>query len=237
MKVAADELTGEEVAANLIAIKKQITETCQKVGRTEEPRLVAVSKLKAAPLIKACVDVGHLYFGENYVQELLDKASQLPPEIRWHFVGHLQSNKCKLLAKLANMDTVETVDSLKLARELDKAFASHNPPLNIMVQVNTSDEASKSGVEPEECCELVQNILANCKRLKFVGLMTIGQLDHNPEIDFRCLTECRTEMCEKLSLQPSQVGLSMGMSGDYIKAIEEGSTNVRVGSSIFGHRH
>ncbi|KAL6058086.1 Pyridoxal phosphate homeostasis protein [Balamuthia mandrillaris] len=236
-----EELTPLDVAHNLQTVKQQISDLCQKLTLHKEPRLVAISKKKPASFIKACFEeTGHVYFGENYVQELVDKAKQLPTELQWHFVGHLQSNKCKQLCAIPNLHMVETVDSVKLAKALNKAAAAatetRTSPLNVMVQINTSSEDTKSGTTPETCVEVVEEVIQTCPNLRFCGLMTIGRPGPSPEIDFRLLRDCRKRLCEKLQLNEEEVELSMGMSSDYLTAIEEGSTNVRVGSSIFGAR-
>lgn len=133
----------QAVGDRLESVKREISEQAQRLGLTKEPRLVAVSKTKPASLIRACYERGHRHFGENYVQEIVDKAPQLPDDIKWHFIGHLQSNKCKTLARVNNLYMVETVDSVKLAKALDKAFANRQDALLVMAQVNTSGEECK----------------------------------------------------------------------------------------------
>eukprot|EP00128_Syssomonas_multiformis_P008987 Colp12_sorted_trinity150504_noHs@36230 len=210
---------------------------------TRKPRLVAVSKTKPVEALKEVYDQGHRHFGENYVQELLEKAPQLPEDIEWHFIGHLQSNKCNMLTELGNLAVVETVGSVKLATALDKACVKNNRsrPLDVMVQVNTSGEDSKHGAEPADAPAVAQHIVTNCPKLKLVGLMTIGQYGRDPALgpnpDFDLLRECRSKVAQALGVSDSDLELSMGMSGDYEQAIEQGSTNVRVGSTIFGERN
>lgn len=221
------------------AVVSRINKTMQTHSIARQPRLVAVGKTKPPELLQEVYDAGQRVFGENYVQELVDKAPVLPSDIQWHFVGHLQSNKVKLLLdSVPNLTVLETVDSAKLASKLNNAVESlGRPPLNIMVQVNTSGEESKFGVEPNEVVELAKHVHTNCPHLKFIGLMTIGMPDYTsrPE-NFECLKQCRAEVCAALSLPEEEVELSMGMSGDFESAIEMGSTNVRVGSTIFGAR-
>jgi PLP dependent protein len=200
-------------------------------------KLVAVSKTKPSADILTLYQSGHRDFGENYFQELLEKAEQLPGDIRWHFIGHLQSAKAsKLVKSVANLAVVETVDSLKLAKKLDNACESaERSELDIYVQVDTSGEDTKSGVPPSEAPGLAQAIQDECKRLRIKGLMTIGAPG-----DFSCfdrLVETRVEVAAALGLaDPSALGLSMGMSGDFEEAIAKGATSVRVGSTIFGAR-
>ncbi|WOL02974.1 hypothetical protein Cni_G11694 [Canna indica] len=209
-------------------------------GRTADGvRVVAVGKTKPTTLIRSLYDAGHRCFGENYAQELVDKAPQLPSDIGWHFIGHLQSNKVKsLLAAVPNLDMIESVDSEKIASHLNRAVASlGRNPLKVLVQVNTSGEESKSGVEPARCLELAKHVKFSCPNLIFSGLMTIGMPDYTstPE-NFRALWNCRADVCSALVVPEKQYELSMGMSGDFEKAIEMGSTNVRIGSTIFGPR-
>ncbi|CAG9794830.1 unnamed protein product [Diatraea saccharalis] len=212
------------------------------------PRLVAVSKLKPASMIVEAYEGGQRHFGENYVNELADKASdtiilEKCKEIKWHFIGHLQTNKINKLLGSPGLFMVETVDSEKLADNLNKhwlKFRKDEERLKIMVQVNTSAEEAKNGIEPSQSTKLVEHILKSCLNLEFVGLMTIGQYDYDmskgPNPDFLTLVKCRQEVCENLKLDINQVELSMGMSTDFEHAIELGATTVRVGSNIFGAR-
>jgi len=229
--------TYKVVVENLKVVGTRIAQLCSK--NVKQTRLVAVSKTKPASLVKLCYDAGHRHFGENYVQELVEKAKQLPNDIRWHFIGHLQSNKCKQLLEVPSLWIVETVDSYKLAQVLDKTCtnAGRKDPLNIFVQVKTSPEATKSGIEPVDVPELVAKIIKECKNLKFCGLMTIGQLEGDAQQDFKKLAYCKNDIVEKLKLSVDEVELSMGMSSDYETGIAMGSTNVRVGSIIFGTRY
>ncbi|KAL6752115.1 hypothetical protein V8C86DRAFT_3141493 [Haematococcus lacustris] len=229
------------IATALQDVSQRIAAAVAKAPRERQTRLVAVSKTKPAEAVLEAYQAGHRDFGENYVQELVDKAAALPPDIRWHFIGHLQSNKVKAVVEgVPNLAMVETVDSVKLADRLDKAVSAtqRSTPLPVMVQVNTSGEASKHGVEPADCVALAAHIARHCRRLQLAGLMTIGQPDYSsrPE-NFSCLWECRRLVAAELGLDPEALELSMGMSGDFEQAVEMGSTNVRVGSTIFGARH
>ncbi|XP_071090328.1 pyridoxal phosphate homeostasis protein-like isoform X1 [Haliotis cracherodii] len=211
------------------------------------PRLVAVSKTKPVDAIITAYKCGQLHFGENYVQELQEKGHDAKileqcQDIRWHFIGHLQKNKVNKVLGVPHLYMLETVDSVKLAQAVSNSWERLQKPgrLRVMVQVNTSGEQNKNGCAPESVCELVQYIREKCPSLDLVGLMTIGAYDYDlskgPNPDFQCLVRCREEVCEKLRLQQEDMELSMGMSGDYEHAIENGSTNVRVGSTIFGAR-
>ncbi|XP_031403458.1 pyridoxal phosphate homeostasis protein-like isoform X2 [Punica granatum] len=187
-------MEGVAVAA-LRSVMLRVRQAAERSGRRPElVRVVAVSKTKPGSLIREAYDAGNRCFGENYVQEIVDKAPQLPEDIEWHFIGHLQSNKAKTLL-------------------------------------------SKSGVEPSNCVELAKHVKLRCPNLEFSGLMTIGMPNYTstPE-NFRTLSNCRAEVCQALRMAEEQCELSMGMSGDFEQAIEMGSTNVRIGSTIFGPR-
>lgn len=198
-------------------------------------RLVAVSKTKPASDIQSLYDQGFRCFGENYVQELLDKASVLPRDICWHFIGHLQSSKAsKLVKEIPNLSMIETVDSERLASKLNTACSSVGRRLSVLVQVDTSGEDNKSGVDADQLLPLVGHILSSCPHLLFRGLMTIGA--PNDTTCFDKLVDCRQRVADMLLVDSSTLELSMGMSGDFEAAIERGATSVRVGSIIFGPR-
>uniref|UniRef100_A0A8C8A7Y4 Pyridoxal phosphate homeostasis protein n=1 Tax=Otus sunia TaxID=257818 RepID=A0A8C8A7Y4_9STRI len=212
-----------------------------------QPRLVAVSKTKPAEMVIDAYSHGQRSFGENYVQELLEKASDSRilsscPEIKWHFIGHLQKNNVNKLIAVPNLFMLETVDSVKLADRVNSSWQKKgaSQKLKVMVQVNTSGEDSKHGLPPRDTAAAVEHVLNKCPSLEFVGLMTIGSVGHDlskgPNPDFQMLLSLRQEVCEKLSLPVEKVELSMGMSTDFQHAIEVGSTNVRIGSTIFGER-
>nr|GMC89808.1 proline synthase co-transcribed bacterial homolog protein-like [Ipomoea batatas] len=227
-------------ATALRSVLQRVQQAAERCGRqSDRIRVVAVSKTKPASLIRQVYDSGHRCFGENYVQELVDKAPQLPEDIEWHFIGNLQSNKVKpLLTGVPNLAMVETVDDEKIANQLNRVVGNiGRKPLKVFVQVNTSGEETKSGVEPSACVDLVKHISSSCPNLEFSGLMTIGMPDYTstPE-NFKTLANCRSEVCNALGIAEEQCELSMGMSGDFELAIEMGSTNVRVGSTIFGAR-
>lgn len=206
------------------------------------------------------------HFGENYVQELVEKAAsdrlnQDPAHdqhVRWHFIGHLQSNKCKAIARIPNLSLVESVDSVKLATELDKACVSvgRRGRLPVLIQVNTSGEESKFGCEPSEAVQLFAHVLSNCPRLHARGLMTIGRLADSPQPDcFDTLVDIRQQILDAFrgqrdtaatgddgqpidapAVDPLTFEMSMGMSGDFDLAVARGATILRIGSTIFGAR-
>ncbi|OLY83444.1 UPF0001 protein [Smittium mucronatum] len=216
-------------------------------NKVERARLVMVSKPNPASDCAAAFSSGQLHFGENYVQELVEKSLEvnhfypfmfLPHEIRWHFIGRLQSNKCKALASIPNLWAIETIDSEEKAKKMNDAWAAanHDEPLNIYVQVNTSNEPNKGGVEPDDLIRVCTSIDKTCPNLNFLGLMTIGSVENSalsPNPDFVKLAELRDEISSVLGYQ---LELSMGMSSDYQDALKLGSNNVRVGSKIFGSR-
>jgi len=240
------------IAENLKSVRTRLNLACAK-RRTDlefaflNPRLVAVSKTKPVECIVKAYEAGQMHFGENYIQELVDKASdpiikESCPDIKWHFIGHLQRNKvAKLMTVRPNLFLVETVDSVRLAESLNDAVLKSNQesPLNIMVQVNISGEESKSGIPPGEVFEFVNTIMEKFSGLNFMGLMTIGEIQatsDKPNQDFESMYQLREKLCEQLQVARSRIELSMGMSGDFEEAVQIGSTNVRVGSTIFGGR-
>ncbi|CAB3223027.1 unnamed protein product [Arctia plantaginis] len=212
------------------------------------PKLVAVSKIKPASLILEAYQIGQRDFGENYVNELATKANdplilENCKDIKWHLIGPLQTNKINKVLGLPRLHMIQTVHSQKLADNLNKQWGKYRKEevkLAIMVQVNTSGEEAKSGIEPENASKLVEHVLKNCENLDFKGLMTIGEYDYDvsrgPNPDFISLAKIRQEVCQNLNLDINQVELSMGMSTDYEHAIEMGATTIRVGSTIFGLR-
>jgi len=217
------------------------------IRASRQPRLVAVSKTKPVEMIIEAYETGHRDFGENYIQEL-DEKSHSPdilskcPDIRWHFIGSCQSNKVNKLMSCPRLTLIETVTSTKLANKINSQVKDGNK-IGIFVQVNTSGEGNKNGIEPANVTETVKHILENCPKLKFCGLMTIGDLGNsmaasaeggNP--DFETLRAARKSVSDALKIAEEDIELSMGMSKDFEEAIKMGSTNVRVGSSIFGSR-
>ena len=239
-----------DIVANAQEVRKRIDDHCATIGRDPHSvTLIPVSKTKPAEDIRALYDAGYRHFGENYFQELVDKAAVLPKDIKWHFIGHLQSSKSAPLIRLVpNLAVVETVDSLKLASKLNNGCVIvDRASLDIYIQVDTSGEDSKSGVIPGEVGGLISQILETCPRLCIRGLMTIGAPG-----DLACfdrLAECAVDAqavisataaagdaCADVLVQPQPLQLSMGMSADYIEAVTRGSTSVRVGSTIFGAR-
>ncbi|APF18370.1 YggS family pyridoxal phosphate-dependent enzyme [Caldithrix abyssi] len=217
-------------------IYERIEAACQRAGRSrEEITLVAVSKTMPPEVIKQAYDAGLRVFGENRPQELRDKARLLPEDIQWHFIGHLQTNKIKYVAPRAVL--IHSVDSLRLAEALDQFAEKRSLTIPVLLEVNVSGESSKFGFAPEKTPEAFEKI-AGLKHLHIKGLMTIGPLsDDRQKIRqaFRQLYNLREDLQKTASGVELPV-LSMGMSGDFEIAIEEGSTHIRIGTAIFGAR-
>ncbi|XP_068238066.1 pyridoxal phosphate homeostasis protein isoform X2 [Palaemon carinicauda] len=213
-----------------------------------QPRLVAVSKTKPKERIMEAYSIGQRHFGENYVQELVEKGHDEEilatcPDIKWHMIGPLQSNKVNKVVGVPNLYCIETIHTAKLATAVNNAAGKtlKDQKLAVYIQVNTSGEENKSGIHPDNVNDLVTHVLKNCPNLKLAGLMTIGAFDHDlskgPNPDFQCLLKCRAAVCEAQCMEAKDIELSMGMSNDFEHAIDVGSTNVRVGSTIFGARN
>ncbi|KAJ3451250.1 pyridoxal phosphate homeostasis protein [Anaeramoeba flamelloides] len=224
------------IKERIATIQKRITTEFEKTTFSKKPTLLAVSKIKPAELVLEAYEAGHRDFGENYVKELHQKAQDVEKsDIRWHFIGHLQSNKAKLLCSTKNLYMMQTVHSIKIARLLNKHCQEREEPLRVMIQINTSGEENKSGCDPENCHEIIQFILNDCPNLKFVGIMMIGFFAQ--ENDFKRLSQLKEKISKQLQIDSNEIELSMGMSNDYETAIKYGSTCVRVGSLIFGQRN
>ncbi len=223
------------IAENLIQVRQQIKSSMEKADREfSSVMLLAVSKTRPADDLRQAYAEGQRDFGENYLQESLEKITALQDlNICWHFIGPLQSNKTKAVAE--NFDWMHTVDRLKIAQRLSDQRPANLPPLNICVQVNISQEQSKSGILPSELPELIAKIsvLPNiCVR----GLMAIPQVTENPKQQQQAFAAMQTLLKQLQQTHPDMDTLSMGMSGDMDSAIAEGSTIVRIGTAIFGAR-
>lgn len=230
----------ENMRAAISKIRARITAAAAKRDEQEADEstrnvtLIAVSKTKAVELVKACRDAGQLDFGENYVQEMISKAALLPRDIRWHFIGALQTNKASALLEVENLAAVHSVDREKVARALQRAAVKvERAQLDVMVQVNVDDEESKAGCALADVDRVV-DIVQECDRLQLVGLMCIGRAGN---VDaFRTLRRERDRVALRLGMSAHSLQLSMGMSADFESAVANGSNIVRVGSLIFGAR-
>ncbi len=226
------------VAKNIQNIKENIEKTCLGIGReSANVKLIAVSKTFSAEKISEALETGTIDFGENYVQELVDKRNLLlAKNIRWHFIGHLQSNKVKYIADWVYL--IHSVDSESLAEEIQKRAEKANRIIDILVEVNTSEEATKFGVKPARAIELLKNV-SQFRNINLKGLMTIGPFteDKNASREsFRLLKSIFNEANNTILTKKPMDELSMGMTHDYKIAIAEGSTMVRIGTAIFGTR-
>ena len=223
---------------NISKIRENIVKACEKAGRNpEEVTLIAVSKTKPVSAIEEALLSGTLDYGENKVQELCDKYDVLPKNIRWHMIGHLQRNKVKYLVGKTYL--VHSVDSLRLAEQIEKEFAKHNQVCDILVEVNIAQEESKFGINAKETEELIRKI-AKFEHVRIKGLMTIAPYTEDPESNreyFREIKILSVDIRDKNIDNGSMDVLSMGMTGDYMVAVEEGATMVRVGTGIFGERN
>jgi PLP dependent protein len=230
------------VAAALAVVARRIGAASAVSGRSNEPRLVAVSKTKPAAAVREAYAAGQRHFGENYVQEVVSKAGELSDlaGIKWHYIGALQSNKAKALVSVKGLWCVESVDRVKTAAALQKAVegaggaATDGGRLRVLVQVNTSGEESKSGCAIEEAGDLAEYVMRECRLLELGGLMTIGAPGDSGA--FAVLSNTRVEVAQRLGVAKDSLELSMGMSGDFEEAILAGSDSVRIGSTIFGAR-
>ena len=223
---------------NVIEVEKNIQAACDRAGRSrEEVRLIAVSKTKPVSDIEEVLTTGILDYGENKVQELSDKYDVLPKNIRWHMIGHLQRNKVKYL--IGKTVLIHSVDSVRLAEQIENEAAKADTIMNVLIEVNVAGEESKFGTTCNEAIELVRAVAA-LKHVKIKGLMTIAPFTDNPEdnrIYFKKLKQLSVDIKSKNIDNVDMDELSMGMTGDYEVAIEEGATMVRVGTGIFGERN
>jgi len=226
------------ICTNLEQIRSVIRETAIGCGRDpQEIKLVAVSKRMPVEMVSEAHQCEQMLFGENYLQDAEAKISRLSPSLRWHFIGHLQSNKAKMAAELFQM--IETVDRLKIAQALDRHAGLLQKKLDVLIQVNVGGEPQKSGVLPEDAGDLFR-AMQPLTNLRMRGLMTMPPYGREAEASrpwFQALKKLSVELAgENCFCDNKAVELSMGMSGDFKVAIEEGATLVRVGTAIFGER-
>ena len=226
------------IAENLKYVNERIQKSCLKAGRDEkEVTLIAVSKTKPVSDLMEAYQEGCREFGENKVQELVDKYEVMPKDIHWHMIGHLQTNKVKYIVDKVTM--IHSVDSIKLAREISKEAQKKQVTVSILIEVNVAWEESKFGVSMEEAEPLIRKI-ALLDGIKICGLMTRAPYVEDEEKNrqyFADLKQLSVDIATKNIDNVNMNVLSMGMTGDYAVAIEEGATYVRVGTGIFGERH
>lgn len=218
-------------------VRQNIRKACEDAGRSDENvTLIAVSKTKPVELILEAYREGVRDFGENKVQELMDKIPQLPSDIRWHMIGHLQRNKVKYL--IGKVSMIHSVDSLRLAEEISRESVKQEVVTKILIEVNVAGEESKFGVRVSEAEDLIRSA-SRLPGIEVCGLMTIAPLAENAEdnrIFFRTLKNLSVDIEQKNIDNVRMACLSMGMTGDYEAACKEGATFVRVGTGIFGER-
>ena len=223
---------------NLANVEKNIEQACKNAGRSrDEVTLIAVSKTKPVEMLQEIYDENIRDFGENKVQELCSKMGQLPSDIRWHMIGHLQRNKVKYI--VGKVELIQSVDTYRLAEEINIQAKKQNVIVPILVEVNIAHEESKFGISAEDAILLVEEI-SKLENIRIKGLMTIAPYVENPEdnrLYFRKIKQLSVDITNKNIDNVFMEILSMGMTGDYMVAIEEGATMVRVGTGIFGERN
>ena len=223
---------------NLANVEKNIEQACKNAGRSrDEVTLIAVSKTKPVEMLQEIYDENIRDFGENKVQELCSKMEQLPSDIRWHMIGHLQRNKVKYI--VGKVELIHSVDTYRLAEEINIQAKKQNVIVPILVEVNIAHEESKFGISAEDAILLVEEI-SKLENIRIIGLMTIAPYVENPEdnrLYFRKIKQLSVDITNKNIDNVFMEILSMGMTGDYMVAIEEGATMVRVGTGIFGERN
>lgn len=218
-------------------VQENIQRACEKVNRSvDEVTLISVSKTKPLSMLQEAYDCGAREYGENKVQEMTEKEGQLPKDIHWHMIGHLQTNKVKYIAPYVHL--IHSVDSLKLAQEINRQGEKCNRSIPILIEVNIAEEESKFGIKKDETISLVREI-SKLPHVAIKGLMTIAPFVDDPEdnrVYFRGIKELSVDIANENIDNVCMDILSMGMTGDYMVAIEEGATMVRVGTGIFGER-
>ena len=226
------------LAENLKDVERKICEACKRANRNrEDVTLIAVSKTKPVSMLNEVYHEGIRCFGENKVQELTEKYDQLPEDTRWHLIGHLQTNKVKYVVDKTCL--IHSLDSIKLAKEIQKEAAKKQVVVNVLIEVNVAEEDSKFGLKVDDVIPFVEEI-ANYPNIHVNGLMTIAPFVENPEdnrVHFRRLKQLSLDIISKNIDNIDMNVLSMGMTNDYKVAIEEGATMVRVGTAIFGARN
>lgn len=226
------------LSENLKEVEINITDACKRSGRDRDAvTLIAVSKTKPVSMVKEIYDCGIRKFGENKVQEMCQKYEEMPKDIEWHMIGHLQRNKVKYI--IENTTLIHSVDSMRLAEEISKEAVKHNRLVDILVEVNIANEETKFGFKAEETEDFIREA-SKLPSIRIRGLMTSAPYVENPEENrkyFRGLKQLCVDINSKNIDNVSMYILSMGMTNDYIVAIEEGATHVRVGTAIFGERN
>lgn len=226
------------IKTQLEEVRERIEAACLRAGRSSsEVTLIAVSKTKPVSMLKEAYDCGARAFGENRVQELISKKPELPEDIRWHMIGHLQRNKVKYI--IDKVALIHSVDSLRLAEEISKEAQKKGKVMPILIEVNIAHEDSKFGVSPGDCEQLIRQI-SLLPGVQIRGLMTVAPFVENGEENreyFKAMKQLYVDIMTKNIDNVYMDILSMGMTGDYQVAVEEGADYVRVGTGIFGERN
>ena len=226
------------IAENLAQVHKNIEDAARSAGRDPaEITLIDVSKTKPVSMLMEAYDAGERVFGENKVQEIMDKYDQMPQDVSWHMIGHLQRNKVKYIVGKVSM--IHSVDSLRLAETIEQEAAKVDTVVPVLLEVNVAEEESKFGLSVEEVIPLAEQI-ASFSHVRVCGLMTIAPYVTDPEENrpiFRQLKKLSVDIAAKNINNVTMNVLSMGMTGDYAVAVQEGATMVRVGTGIFGSRY
>lgn len=225
------------ISENIREVRNKIVKACERSGRdTSQVSLIAVSKTKPLEMLREAYEAGERDFGENKVQEIMDKYPAMPSDVRWHMIGHLQRNKVKYIVDKVYM--IHSVDSYRLAEEISKEAVKKQVTVKILIEVNIAQEESKFGLDLAETIELVRSI-AVLPGIEICGLMTVAPYTLNPEENrkyFQTMRQLSVDIDKENIDNVNMSLLSMGMTGDYEVAIEEGATYVRVGTGIFGER-
>ena len=226
-----------DIKENFANVRKNIDDACKKVGRdVSEVTLITVSKTKPLSDLRIAYEEGSRDFGENKVQELVSKIDEMPSDVKWHLIGHLQRNKVKYIAGKVAM--IHSVDSYRLAEEINVQAKKNSCVIPILIEINIAGEDTKFGIKPEEAEELIREI-SELENVKVSGLMTIAPNVANPEENrayFKAMKDLFVDISSKNIDNVEMKVLSMGMTNDYTVAVEEGATMIRVGTGIFGAR-
>ena len=226
-----------DIKENLANVRKNIEDACKKVGRdVSEVTLITVSKTKPLSDLRIAYEEGSRDFGENNVQDLVSKIDEMPSDVKWHLIDHLQRNKVKYIAGKVAM--IHSVDSYRLAEEINVQAKKNSCVIPILIEINIAGEDTKFGIKPEEAEELIREI-SELENVKVSGLMTIAPNVANPEENrayFKAMKDLFVDISSKNIDNVEMKVLSMGMTNDYTVAVEEGATMIRVGTGIFGAR-
>lgn len=224
------------IKENLNRVRDEIAEKCLKIGRNpEEITLIAVSKTYGYESVLEAKSCGQKDFGENWAQELVEKYDFVPKDVSWHFIGHLQTNKAKYVVPRAEF--IHSVDSLKLAEEIAKIAQKQNKSQKILLEIKTSEEATKHGLTSEKDIEEIAGFCKESQNINLVGLMTMAPFTEDEEKVRKSFTQLRLLKDELNKKGFGLKELSMGMTGDFEIALEEGATMLRIGTAIFGTRN